>query len=153
MPHETLYWRLGPQMAIRLSAMTLLLLTGGMLLVGVAVPVTSGIAAMSAVWLAVPPLLLAWQARYLRRHWDIGARDLIQALRAPILAVAILASTLEVGRLLIGSGSPALQLGMILTLSVLTCMGLLRHDPRGDDGKVAGPQAVHPAGDHATMHK
>jgi O-antigen/teichoic acid export membrane protein len=121
-----------PQMAVRLSAATLLLLSAGMLFVGLTIPVASGIVAMSTVWLAVPPLLLVWQAHYLQRHWNIGAKDLIRALVAPFVAVGILAFTVEVGRLLIGSGSPALQLGMILTLSVLACMGLLLHDQRRD---------------------
>jgi O-antigen/teichoic acid export membrane protein len=67
-----------PQMAVRLSATTLLLLSAGMLLVGLTVPAANGIVAMSAVWLVVPPLLLVWQARYLRRHWNISARDLIR---------------------------------------------------------------------------
>jgi hypothetical protein len=87
---------------------------------------------MSTVWLAVLPLLLIWLARYLRRHWNIGAKDLIRALVAPFVAVGVLASTVEAGRLLIGSGSPTLQLGMTLTLSVLACMGLLLHDRRRD---------------------
>jgi O-antigen/teichoic acid export membrane protein len=133
-----------PQMAVRLSATTLLLLSGGMLLVGFTIPVASGIVAMSTVWLVVPPLLLLWQVHYLRRHWDIGAKDLIGACRAPIVAAAFLAATVEVGRLLIGSGSPALQLGMILTLSVLACMGLLRHDPQGITGSPAAGQRILP---------
>jgi hypothetical protein len=111
---------------------TLLLLSAGMLFFGFTIPAASGIAAMSTVWLAVPPLLLVWQAHYLKRHWNIGARDLVGALVAPSVAAGILAATVEVGRLLIGSGSPALQLGMILTLSVLACMGLLLHEQRRD---------------------
>jgi len=113
-----------PQLAVRLSATTLLLLTGGIALVGFTIPVASGIVATSIVWLAVPPLVLLWLARYLRRHWDIGARDLIGAFRAPLATAAILAGAIAVGRLLIGN--PVLQLGMIVTLSVLACMGLLR---------------------------
>jgi hypothetical protein len=137
-----------PQMAVRLSATTLLLLSTGMLLVGLTVPVARGIVAMSAVWLVVPPLLLLWQARYLRRFCNVGAQELIRALGAPFVAVAILVATVEVGRVLIGSGgSPALELGMILTLAVLACVGLLLHDPR----RVY--RAAHPAGDHATMHE
>jgi O-antigen/teichoic acid export membrane protein len=121
-----------PHLAMRLSATTLLLLSGAMLLVGFIVPVTSGIVAMSTVWLVVPPLLLLWQAQYLRRHWNIRARDLIGACRAPLAAAAILAATIEVGRLLIGNDSPALQLGMILSLSVFACLGLLRRDSQGN---------------------
>src|SRR5262249_58662628 len=86
--------------------------------------------AMSAVWLVIHPLLLIWLGRYLRRHWNIGARDLIQVLVAPVVAVGILCSTVAAGRLLIGSGSPTLQLGMILALAALACVGLLLHDRR-----------------------
>jgi O-antigen/teichoic acid export membrane protein len=121
-----------PQMAVRLSGATLLLLSTGMLFVGFTISVTSGIVAMATVWLTVPPLLLLWQARYLQRHWNIGARDLMRALVPPCVAVGSLAATVEVGRLLIGSGNPALQLGMILTLSVLACVGLLLYDQRRD---------------------
>lgn len=71
-----------PHMAVRLSATTLILLSSGMLLVGLTVSAANGIVAISAVWLAVPPLLLLWQANYLRRHWNIRARDLILADRA-----------------------------------------------------------------------
>jgi O-antigen/teichoic acid export membrane protein len=66
-----------PQLAVRLSATTLLLLSAGMLLVGFTIPVAGGIVGISTVWLAVPPLVLLWQLHYLRRHWNIGARDLI----------------------------------------------------------------------------
>ncbi len=66
-----------PHMAVRLSATTLLLLCAGMLVVGLTVPVANGVVAISSVWLVVPPLLLLWQVHYLRRHWNIGARDLI----------------------------------------------------------------------------
>jgi O-antigen/teichoic acid export membrane protein len=121
-----------PQLAVRLSATTLLLLSGGMLLVGFTIPITSGIVAMSTVWLVVPPLLLIWQAHYLWRHWNIGARDLIGACRAPLAAAAILAAAIEMGRLLLGNDSPALQLGMILTLSVFACLVLLRRDSQED---------------------
>jgi O-antigen/teichoic acid export membrane protein len=137
-----------PQMAVRLSATTLLLLSTGMLLVGFTIPVASGIVAMSTVWLAVPPLLLVWQAHYLQRHWNIGAKELIRTLVAPLVAVGVLASTVEVGRLLIGSGSPVLQLGMILTLSVLACMGLLLHEQRRDYRNSALP-----AGNSGTMSR
>jgi hypothetical protein len=87
---------------------------------------------MSTVWLAVHPLLLIWQGRYLRRHWNIGAKDLFRALVAPLVTVGILASIVWAGRLLIGSSSPTLQIGMTLTLSVLAYVGLLLHDRRRD---------------------
>jgi O-antigen/teichoic acid export membrane protein len=119
-----------PQMAVRLSAATLLLLSGGMLFVGLTVSTTSGVVAISTVWLAVHPLLLIWEARYLRRHWNIAASELLRSLVAPFIAGGILALTVAAGRLLIGSSSPTLQLGMILTLAALASMGLLLHDRR-----------------------
>jgi hypothetical protein len=128
-----------PHLALRFSAMTLLMLSTGMLLVGFTTPAASGIVAMSTVWLVVPPLLLLWQVRYLHRHWNIGARDLIRATAAPFAAVIFLVLAVEAGRHLIGTGNPALQLAMILTLSVLACMGLLLHDRRGTTGRWAQP--------------
>jgi hypothetical protein len=72
----------------------------------------------------------------LRRVYNVGAQDLIRALGAPFVAVAILVATVEVGRVLIGSASPALELGMILTLAVFACVGLLLRDPQRVSGAV-----------------
>jgi O-antigen/teichoic acid export membrane protein len=128
-----------PQLALRFSAMTLLMLSAGMLLVGFTIPVANGIIAMSCVWLLVPPLLLLWQVRYLHRYWHIGARDLLRATAAPCVAAVLLVLAVQAGRLLIGTGNPALQLAMILTLSVLACVGLLLHDRRGISGRWVQP--------------
>ena len=128
-----------PHLALRFSAMTLLMLSAGMLLVGFTTPAANGIIAMATVWLVVPPLLLVWQVRYLNRYWHIGARDLIRATAAPCVAAGLLVLAVEVGRHLIGTGNPALQLAMILTLSVLACVGLLLHDRRGITGRWVQP--------------
>jgi O-antigen/teichoic acid export membrane protein len=128
-----------PHLALRFSAMTLLMLSTGMLFVGFTFPAANGVVGMSTVWLVVPPLLLLWQAHYLHRYWNIGARDLIRATAAPFVAVVFLVLAVEAGRHLIGTGNPALQLAMILTLSVLACMGLLLHDRRGITGRWAQP--------------
>jgi hypothetical protein len=45
----------------------------------------------------------------------------------------------EAGRHLIGTGNPALQLAMVLTLTVLACMGLLLRDRRGNTGQWVQP--------------
>jgi hypothetical protein len=110
-----------------------------MLLVGFTVPAANGIVAMSTVWLIVPPLLLLWLAHYLHRHWNVGARDLIRASTPPLVAVVLLVAAVAAGRHLIGTGKPALQLAMVLTLSVLACMGLLLHDRRGLTGRWMQP--------------
>jgi O-antigen/teichoic acid export membrane protein len=128
-----------PHLALRFSAATLIMLSAGVLFVGFAFPAANGVVGMSTVWLVVPPLLLLWQAHYLHRYWNIGARDLIRATAAPFVAVIFLVLAVEAGRHLIGTGNPALQLAMVVTLSVLTCMSLLLHDRRGITGRWAQP--------------
>ena len=128
-----------PHLALRFSAMTLALLSAGMLFVGFKFPAANGVVGMSMVWLAVPPLLLLWQAHYLRRYWHLRAADLLRAAAGPFAAVVILVCVVEAGRYLLGTGSPAIQLAMVLTLSVLACMGLLLHDRRGITGRWAQP--------------
>jgi len=128
-----------PHLALRFSAMTLALLSTCMLLVGFTTPAASGLVGMSIVWLVVPPLLLIWQAHYLHRHWNIGARDLIRATAAPFVALVFLVLAVEAGKHLIGTGNPALQLTLVLTLTVLACMSLLLHDRRGSTGRWAQP--------------
>jgi len=117
-----------PHLAVRFSVTTLLLLSVGMLVVGLNVPTAYGIVAISMVWLAVPPLLLLWQAHYLRRYWHIRAADLLRAAAAPFAAVVFLICVVQAGRYLLGAGSPVLQLAMVLVLSVLACVALLMRD-------------------------
>src|SRR3984893_4930791 len=128
-----------PHLALPFSAATLVMLSAGMLFVGVTFPAANRVIGMSTVWLVVPPLLLLWQAHYLHRYWNIGARDLIRATAAPFVAVVFLVLAVQAGRHLIGTGNPALQLVMILTLTVLACMGLLLHDRRGNTGQWVQP--------------
>jgi O-antigen/teichoic acid export membrane protein len=116
-----------PKVALRLSAATLILLSTGFVLVGFSFPASAGIVGISAVWLAVYPLLLIWEARYLRRHWDIRAARLAQALLAPLVATGLLVSMVELARRLIGAAGPWLQLGVILTAAALTYGGLFLH--------------------------
>jgi len=133
-----------PNLAVRLSVTTLLLLGLGMLLVGYTVPAAMGLVAVSSVWLVVPPLLLLWEARYVHRHWDVQGQDLIRALRGPVVAVVMLVLTVEAVRRLIGINSPVLQVAVVAALALLTCLGLLLREP---------PQAhaARTTGDHATI--
>jgi O-antigen/teichoic acid export membrane protein len=134
-----------PQLSVRLSVTTLLLLAAGMLLVGQTVAAPNGLVAMSAVWLVVTPLVLLWQTRYLRRHWGVRVPDLIRASAAPIIAAAMLILVVEAGRRLTGITSPALQVAVIVALALLTCLGLLlRERPQRD-------RAARTTGDHATI--
>ncbi len=116
-----------PRTAARLSAVTLLLLSGGFAAVGFALPAGKGIVAMAALWLAVYPLLLAWDVRYLRRHWDIRIVSLARALRAPLAAGAALAGMVELARLWITGADPRVQVAVILAAAALTYGGLYLH--------------------------
>jgi O-antigen/teichoic acid export membrane protein len=133
-----------PQLSVRFSGLTLLLLGLGMLLVGLTVPAPNGLVAMATVWLVVTPLLLLWQVHYLHRHWDVRVRDLIRAAGAPLVAVAMLVLAVEAVRHLIGIGSPALQVAVIAALALLTCLGLLLREP-------PQTQAARGAADRATI--
>jgi O-antigen/teichoic acid export membrane protein len=121
-----------PKMAARLSAVTVLLLSAGFVVVGLDFPARSGIVGMSAVWLAVYPLLLIWEARYLLRHWDIRPGRLLRALFAPLVAAGLLVSTVEVVRRVVGGAGPWPQLGLVLTIAALTYGGLLLRESRDD---------------------
>lgn len=116
-----------PGTAARLSATTLLLLSAGILMAGFSFPAQTGIVVMSAVWLAVYPLLLVWGARYLWRHWNIRAAELARAFVAPSIGIAAQVSIVEGARLLIVSSDPRIQFGIVLAVTALTYAGLFLH--------------------------
>lgn len=116
-----------PGAAARLSATTLLLLSAGILIAGISFPAQTGIIVMSAVRLAVYPLLLVWGIRYLWRHWNIRAAELARAFVAPSIGIAALFSIVEGARLLIVSSDPRIQFGVVLAVTALTYTGLFLH--------------------------
>jgi O-antigen/teichoic acid export membrane protein len=116
-----------PGMAARLSAATLLLLSTGIVIAGFSFPAQSGVVAVSAVWLAVFPLLLVWESRYLRQHWNIRAAELARAFIMPSIGLVALVSIVEAARLLVGSGDPKTQLAVVLAAAALTYAGLFLH--------------------------
>jgi O-antigen/teichoic acid export membrane protein len=116
-----------PKVAARLAAATVFLLTAGFVFVGLEFPARAGIVGMSAVWLAVYPLLLVWEAGYLRRHWDIRPGALARAMLAPLVAAVLLVLMVEVVRLVVGGTNPWLQLGVVLIALALTYGGLFLH--------------------------
>lgn len=112
-----------PASAVRLSAVTLVLLSAGILAVGLHFGAQAGIIAVSAVWLAVYPLLLLWAAGYLRRTWAIGGGSLAAAFAVPGLAVLALVLAVTGVRLLTGIADPAAELAVIGLLTALTYLG------------------------------
>ena len=116
-----------PGMAARLSAMTLLLLSGGILVAGLSFHAQTGIIAVSAVWLGVYPLLLAWGTRYLRRLWDIRAGDLARTFVAPFIGIGAMVSFVKMARLSVGGSDPSIQIGIVLAATALTYAGLFLH--------------------------
>ena len=119
-----------PGTAARLSAMTLLLLTTGILAAGFSFPAQSGIVAVSAVWLGVYPLLLAWGAIYLRRHWDMRVGELARAFALPLIGIAAMAALAAAARALVASADPRIQIGIVLTAMGLTYGALFWHARR-----------------------
>lgn len=119
-----------PGLAARLAATTLLLLAAGILLVGVTLPASCGVAAVAALWLCMYPPLLAWGVSYLRRHWGIRLRDLAHTLILPALATGALLLGVETVRALTGPENVWLQLGVVVVAVAITYGGLLLHTRR-----------------------
>jgi O-antigen/teichoic acid export membrane protein len=107
-----------PRTAAGLSAVTLLLLSGGFTVVGLTLPAGIGIVAIAAIWLAL----------YLKRHWSIRAASLARALGVPLAAGGILAATVELVRLGFPGSGPRTQMAVVLAAAALTYTGLYLHD-------------------------
>ncbi len=116
-----------PEAAARLSAVTLLLLSTGILAAGFSFHAEAGLVAVSAVWLAIYPLLLVWAIRTVRRHWQVRAAELARPLLAPAIGVGMMLSAVWLVRLMTSDRSPVVQIGIVLVATLLTYAGLFRH--------------------------
>ncbi len=117
-----------PALATRLSGATLLLLSVGIVIAGSCFPGDGGIVAVSAVWIAIYPLLLVWECRYLRRHWSIRARELARAFVAPSIGAVVLVCIVALARELASGGNdPRIQLGVVIAAAALTYAALMVH--------------------------
>ena len=114
-----------PGMAARLSALTLLLLSLGILVAGWRFRGQSGIVAVSAVWLCVTPLVLGWGVVMLSRRWQVRPRELARSLAAPAVGLGCMVGVVEAARLVVGVIGPRLDLGIVAMASVLTYAALL----------------------------
>ncbi len=117
-------------MAARLSAVTLLLLAGGIAVAGATLPVATGLLATSAIWLGIYPLLLLWGLLFLHRHEAIDIRALGRVFSAPAVAVILLVIVVETLRHLFMPNQAAIQLALVLGPTVLCYLGLLHRDRR-----------------------
>jgi O-antigen/teichoic acid export membrane protein len=113
-----------PGTAARLSAMTMLLLTAGVLIAGFSFPAQSGLVAVSVVWLVIYPPLLLWGIAHLRLHWNIGIGELARSFGAPIVAIAALILAVEGVRQLTGLADPKIQVVIVASATALTYVGL-----------------------------
>jgi O-antigen/teichoic acid export membrane protein len=113
-----------PGSAAGLSATALLLLTAGIAAAGVSFGPTTGVVAVSGVWLAVYPLLLVWGGFYLKRNWGIAPWNLAPSLIAPLgIVVAMLAGVTLISRL--AGGMPAAAgLAIAISATALAYAGL-----------------------------
>lgn len=115
-----------PVVAARVSAVTLLLLVAGLALLGGQRPAPAGLVAVAAVWAAIYPPLLLWEARYLRRHWGIGIAALARAFVIPSIGTAALVAIVATARWAIGAVDPRLQLAIVLVSAIATYAVLFR---------------------------
>lgn len=113
-----------PKTAMRLAAVTLLLLGAGMLIAGFAFPARGGVVAIATVWLAIYPLLLVWEVGYVRRRWDIRARELARTLLPPVAATLALAVVVILVRLALGGAEAGIQVAVVGAAVALTYAGL-----------------------------
>lgn len=110
-----------PGVVARLSAVTLLLLGGAILAVGLLVPGQQGIVAVSAIWLLIYPPQMLWGVLYLRQRWDIHPRRLLRIFAVPLAGIAALLILGTVAQMMMG-GDARLALGVI-ALATLAVYG------------------------------
>ncbi len=108
-----------PGTAARLSALTLVLLSGGIVAVGCLLPGQSGIVAVSAVWLGVYPLVLLWGAAALKR-WKVSVLELAGSLLAPAAGLIVMVTVVWFALLLLGPAGNPTELGVTLSAVALT---------------------------------
>lgn len=114
-----------PGTVMRLSALTLLSLTAGIIVVGHIFPAPVGIVAASAVWLAIYPLILAWGTHDLRLNWDIHGTVLASAFIRPAIGVVMLVSLTFAGWALIGADTPGPRIAIVALAAALTYAAIL----------------------------
>lgn len=116
-----------PDLAARLSATTLVLLTVGIAVVGMTLPEHAGLIAVAVVWLLIYPLLLGWAAVYVRRHWQIAPRDLAAAFVGPAAVVSLLLAISSAVHPWLASSRPAAGLAVILALTATSYAAVLAY--------------------------
>lgn len=120
--------------AVRLSAVTLVLLAAGIVAAGWRFDAARGLIAVSLVWLAVYPGLLWWAARELRR-WQVALHDLATILYPPTVAIAAISVVvLVLGRLPLAD-DPRLRLVIVVIAAAAAYWGLKRYAPRTQDSE------------------
>lgn len=116
-----------PALAARLSAVTLVMLTTGIVIACLVFPARSGLIAVSAVWLVVYPILLVWASRYMWRHWGLRPGGLARAFLVPSIGAVALACVVEAIGAVTGGGHPDIQLGVVVAAAGMTYAALLLH--------------------------
>ena len=132
-----------PKTALRLSAVTLLLLSSGMLIAGCVFPARGGIVAIATVWLAIYPPLLVWEVGYLRRRWGMRAAELARTLLLPFAATLALAVIVTIIRFALDGANAGFQVALIGAALALTYAGLYLQARQGGTSLDGGIGARH----------
>lgn len=124
--------------ALRLSAVTLVLLSSGILLAGLSLPASSGIIAVSWVWLAVYPALLTWTVRDLGRVMQVRLRDLLSTIAIPATgAIMLILLSLSLSSWL-DNTDPHVQIAVIaaITMLIYAAIALYARQSRTEDAGI-----------------
>ena len=119
-----------PAMAARLSTITLLLLSAGIVTAALLSPLRAGLVAVSAVWLVIYALLLVWGSHYLRRTMEIHSRVLLRAFGIPLAGATVLVAIARASRLFVGADAQVVQLGIVVIGTALLYAGLFIRERR-----------------------
>ncbi len=119
-----------PGMAVRMSASTLMLLTVGLLAVGMLFNARQGIVAMSIVWLMIYPMLLLWGARFVIQNYEIDVGELVKPLAMPVTATAFMVLAVELVRIMLSGHDPYLQVAVVFIALALNYTGLFWYGRR-----------------------
>lgn len=91
-----------PGVALRLSATTLVMLTLGIVAVGLLCDARQGVVAISAVWLAIYPIMILWAASIVLKVYRLDLRALVRPLVPALAATVFVALAIDVaGRILV----------------------------------------------------
>ena len=119
-----------PGMALRMWASALVLLTAGVLGMGMIFDAERGIIAIAAVWLAIYPILFVWGGRFVARTCGLDLRELAKSVAPPAAATAAMVAAVLIIRDLVSWPDPRLQVALAFSALAVTYAGIFLYSRR-----------------------